>query len=818
MYDPKLIEQKWQKLWEQEGVYKTDIENSSNKKKYYCLDMFPYPSGAGLHVGHPEGYTATDIVSRYRRMQGDEVLHPMGWDAFGLPAENYAIKMGVHPQVSTGENIATFKKQIQSLGLSYDWNLEINTSDPKFYRWSQWFFLLLYKRGLAYRKKAKVNWCDHCKTVLANEQVIDGVCERCKSKVLLKELKQWFFKITEYTERLLEGLEDLEWSNTLKTLQKNWIGKQQGITIQFGLEGLDEKLNIFTCYPETIYGVTFMVLAPEHPLVERLTTDEYRDAVEQYQQRVAKRSDLERTHFAKTKEGVFTGSFSIHPLTGERLPIWISDFVLMDVGTGAIMAVPAHDKRDFLFAKEYALPITRVIQGVDGDDSAVEYVDQVTEEGTMLSSKELDGLRAQPEAKEKIQDILEEKKHGKKTITYHIRDWLISRQRYWGTPIPIVYCEECGEVPIPEEDLPVELPDIEEIRVGEQSPLASVEEFVHTTCPSCGGAARRETDTMDGFVDNSWYYFRYLDPQNDTAFASREHIQKWMPVDLYVGGVEHAVGHLLYSRFFTKVLYDEGIVKFEEPFHRLVNQGLILAEDGRKMSKSLGNVVNPDDVVGQYGADTLRLYEMFMGPLEDSKPWNTRSIHGSYRFLQKVYHSSEQLLKEGFGKDPKETVRALHHLISKVTNDIEKLRFNTAIAAFMSFLKADHLFQLSKESFQTFLLLLSVFAPHLSEELWARIHGTIDQQGKVKSDWHKEDSVTTQAWPEADESLLQKERLHYVVQINGKKRATFDIASSASEEDIKNEAQSLDPIQKWISGKTIQRVIVVQGRLVNIVV
>lgn len=807
----------WQERWEKAGVYDTVLDVPDSKKKYYCLDMFPYPSGAGLHVGHPEGYTATDIICRYKRMKGFEVLHPMGWDAFGLPAENYAIKTGVHPATSTHKNIATFKRQIRSLGFSYDWKNEIDTSDPSYYRWTQWLFLRLYERGLAYRKNANVNWCATCQTVLANEQVVDGRCERCKNVVTQRFLKQWFFRITDYAERLMADLDLVDWPDSIKAMQVNWIGKSEGATLHFAVDGLDKKIAVFTTRPDTLFGATYVVLAPEHELVSRVTIPVQHEAVQRYLERAATKTDIDRTSLDREKTGVFTGSYAVNPATHEKIPIWIADYVLSTYGTGAVMAVPAHDERDYAFARAHNLPIVEVVSGGDLTESAH------TGPGVLLRSGSFTGM-SNEEAKRAVTMSV----GGKMTTTYRLRDWLVSRQRYWGAPIPIIHCDHCGEVPVPDEQLPVQLPSDVDFRPTGESPLVYSKSFHDVACPSCGvrgQGVRRESDTMDTFVDSSWYFLRYLSANDFSCPFDPTRVKKWLPVDLYVGGAEHAVLHLLYSRFITKFLVDERLIAFgcngkpfDEPFATLRNQGLILAEDGRKMSKSLGNVINPDDVVQEYGADTLRLYEMFIGPLEDAKPWDTKSIQGVHRFIGKVLSTGARFVREGFPEEREESLRALHKLIDTVERDIERLRFNTVIAAFMSFLKEGHLHALSKESFFQFLIILSPFTPHTCEKLWARIHGYVDEEGNVQESWSRECSVTVQSWPKVDPAFLESDVRLIIVQVNGKVRGKFEAPAHSSEETLRERALAHDAVQQWVKGRTVQRVIIVPGRLVNIVV
>lgn len=782
-----------QKYWEDIDAFKAD--DKSKKPKSYILDMFPYPSGAGLHVGHIEPYAATDIVARYRRMKGEEVLHPIGWDSFGLPTENYAMKVNKHPRLVTDENIKNFRKQCKMIGLSFDWSREIDTSSEDYYQWTQWFFLFLYKNNLAYRKESSVNWCEHDQTVLANEQVVDGKCERCGHEVIKKLLPQWFFKVTDYAERLLNDLDPLDWPEPLKEMQRNWIGRSEGANLKFAVKDSKEVIKVFTTRADTLYGATYMVLAPEHDLVEKLTTDQQKKAVEKYVKAAAKKSDLDRQADDKKKTGVFTGSYAVNPVNGEEIPIWVADYVLLGYGTGAIMAVPAHDERDFEFAKKYDLKIVQVIS--DKGKEELPYIGL----GKTVNSGEHDGLTIK-EAKKKIT----KQAKGKNAVTYKIRDWLVSRQRFWGAPIPMVYCDDCGLVPVSEDELPVKLPKEADFKtVGDgKSPLARVEDFVNTECPTCDKPAKRETDTMDGFVDNSWYFFRYLDPKNEKTFADKKKIAAWMPVDLYVGGAEHAVGHLIYSRFFTKALHDHGYVEFEEPFTKVINQGLILAEDGRKMSKRWGNVINPEDVVKEYGADALRMYLLFLGPLWDSKPWDSKGILGVRRFLDKVM----RFYKEGGVRTDEpaveELTQGLHKTIKKVTDDIEKLHFNTAISAMMTFVNSLQSKGLPIVEAEIFLKLLFPFAPHTAEYLWQEM-GNKDHLG-------------FESWPVADDRLLKDELTIMAVQINGKVRDKIEIATNASEADAKKAALESESVQKHLAGAKIKKVIYVQGRIISFIV
>jgi leucyl-tRNA synthetase len=815
-YDHKRIEAKWQEIWEKTGLHRVDDDPA--RKKFYALDMFPYPSGDGLHVGHPEGYTATDIVSRKRRMEGWNVLHPMGFDAFGLPAENYAIKKGVHPRERTYQSIENFRRQLRSLGFCYDWSREVVTCDPAYYRWTQWMFLFLYKKGLAYKGTAPVNWCDSCATVLANEQVIDGACERCKNQVKQKELEQWFFRVTEYADRLLADLEKLDWPEKIKAMQSNWIGRSEGTEIAFrglalndpgapGLEdGFSEKefeINVFTTRPDTLYGVSYVVLAPEHLLALSIVSPEQRRAVTAYIEAARKKSELERVGLQQDKTGISLGVCVRHPLTGAEIPVWVADYVVAGYGTGAVMGVPAHDDRDYAFAKRYSLPIKFVIAAPSGTP-AVAVDAAYTEPGVMVNSEEFNGLSS-GDAKNKITDLLESKSRGCRQVQYHLRDWLISRQRYWGAPIPIIYCEKCGEVPVPEEDLPVLLADDVDFRPTGESPLARSASFHQVRCPHCNEPARRESDTMDTFVDSSWYFLRFASPHDGDRPFSAHSVNYWCPVDLYVGGAEHAVLHLLYARFFTKVLYDGGLLSFDEPFSKLKNPGLVLGEDGQKMSKSRGNVINPDEVIGQYGADTMRLYEMFMGDFEAAKPWDTKGIIGTRRFLDRVWIGVHDLVHRKLDSTPPELVRLLHRTIKKVSADIESFKFNTAISAMMILMNEWQRLGGGDRTFaETFLQLLCPFAPHLAEDLWHLL-------GNNRS-------IFLSFWPVCDESLAAEEEVDVVVQVNGKVRDKLRLPAGTGEEDAKARAMASEKVQKHLEGRSIQQVIVVKDRLVSIVV
>ncbi len=941
MYDPSKIEPKWQEYWLKNKTFRAEIDRT--KEKYYVLDMFPYPSGAGLHVGHPEGYTGTDIISRYKRMKGFNVLHPMGWDAFGLPAENYAIKTGRHPREVTDENVAIFKKQIQSIGFSYDWDREVDTTDPNYYKWTQWIFLQLYKKGLAYESELPINWCPSCMTGLANEEVVSGKCDRCGHQTSKKLLRQWVLKITEYADRLLEDLKDVDWPHSIKAMQENWIGRSHGANVRFKVKGSDHEIEVYTTRPDTLFGATYMVLSPEHPLVHQLVTEDRKAAVEKYREFALMKSDLERTDLNKDKTGEFIGAYAINPVNGKEIPIWISDYVLMGYGTGAIMAVPAHDERDFAFAQKYRLPVETVIEPVtgqpreneehrrsivavvrdpktkkllsinwgpgqggnlfvgggcdEGEDAeacarreiaeetgyshlrllarserihhhyvahskgknrlieafgffyelesdartetkleadeesrfSVEWISEqqaaasVTDplhktlfekfiqgrcfagEGIAVNSGFLDGLPTE-QAKFAMIRHLEEKGLGEGAVNYKLKDWVFSRQRYWGEPIPIVHCERCGPVPVPEEQLPVLLPNVKNYQptgTGE-SPLAAIDEWVNTSCPKCSGPAKRETNTMPQWGGSCWYYLRYLDPKNDQQGWSREADDYWMSVDLYVGGAEHAVLHLLYARFWHKVLFDLGHVKDREPFRKLVNQGMILGEDGEKMSKSRGNVINPDDVIRRYGADTLRVYEMFMGPFEAVKPWSTQSIEGAFRFLQKAYRIVEEgaLVNEA---PSAELNKLLHKTIKKVSEDTEAFAFNTAISAMMILAnEVQKQKAVSRPLMEKFVLLLSPYAPHLAEELWEKLG-------------HKS-TLAYEPWPSYDESLTVDDTFELVFSVNGKVRGKKEVAKTISEADALAAARADENVQRNIEGKQVIKEIYVPGKLVNVVV
>lgn len=798
-FNHKEIEQKWQAYWEEQKTFRTPDE--TDKPKFYALDMFPYPSGAGLHVGHPEGYTATDILSRMKRMQGYNVLHPMGWDAFGLPAEQYALDTGNSPAEFTEKNINTFRRQIKSLGFSYDWDREVNTTDPEYYKWTQWIFLKMFEKGLAYVDEVAVNWCPALGTVLANEEVIDGKSERGGHPVERRPMKQWILKITAYADRLLEDLEELDWPESLKDMQRNWIGRSEGAEVNFRVDGAEEQFTVFTTRPDTLFGATYAVLAPEHALVEKITTAEQKEAVEAYLDAVKTKSDLERTDLAKDKTGVFTGAYAVNPVNDEKMPIWIADYVLVSYGTGAIMAVPAHDERDYEFAKKFNLPIRAVVEG--GDVSQEAY----TGDGKHINSGFLDGLNKE-EAITAMIAWLEEKGIGTKKVTYRLRDWLFSRQRYWGEPIPVIHWEDGTMTAVPEEELPLVLPKTENIRpsgTGE-SPLANIEEWVNVVDPVTGKKGRRETNTMPQWGGSCWYYLRYIDPRNSEQLADPEKLKQWLPVDIYIGGAEHAVLHLLYARFWHKFLYDLGVVPTKEPFQKLFNQGMILGSNNEKMSKSKGNVVNPDDIVTSHGADTLRLYEMFMGPLEASIAWSETGLDGARRFLDRVWRlfvqENGELSEKITAEQNKAMDRIYHQTVKKVTEDYEGIRFNTAISQMMVFINEAYKAEtLPQEYAEGFAKLLSPVAPHLAEELWEKLgHG---------------ESITYATWPAYDEGKLVDDEIEVIVQVNGKLRGKVTIAKDATKQQM--EEAALDKVQTQIEGKTIRKIVAVPGKLVNIV-
>lgn len=802
-YNAQAIEKKWQKLWEENKTFKTTEDQ--NKKSFYVLDMFPYPSGTGLHVGHVEGYTGSDILARYKRLQGYNVLHPMGWDAFGLPAEQHALDTGEHPREITKININNYRRQLKSLGFSYDWDREISTTDSDYYKWTQWIFIQLYNKGLAYVAEVPVNWCPALGTVLANEEVIDGKSERGGHPVVRKPMRQWILKITAYADRLLDDLEGLDWSESIKDMQRNWIGRSEGAEVRFPISGHDEMLEVFTTRPDTLFGATYCVLAPEHPFVEIITTVEQKGQVKLYQEQASHKNDLERTDLAKEKTGVFTGAFAINPVNGQEVPIWIADYVLINYGTGAIMAVPGHDERDHEFASQYELPIIEVVAGSE-DIQLSAY----TGDGPHVNSEFLNGL-SNEEAITKMIDWLEQEEKGTQKISYRLRDWLFSRQRYWGEPIPVLHLEDGTMKPVAESDLPLTLPDIEQIKpsgTGE-SPLANVTDWVNTIDAETGLKARRETNTMPQWAGSCWYYLRFIDPHNETELCSYEKQAEWLPIDMYIGGAEHAVLHLLYARFWHKVLYDLGVVSTKEPFQKLVNQGMILGGNNEKMSKSKGNVVNPDDVIASHGADTLRLYEMFMGPLEATKPWSETGVDGSHRFLNRVWRliideEGKPSSKIIAGAGTEEFVLVWHQTMKKVTEDMENLRFNTAISQLMVFINEAYKQEnLPREAIEDFVKMISPLAPHLAEELWQ----ALGHQG----------TITYEAWPTYDESKLIQKEIEIVVQFSGKIKARMNVAADLTKEELEKVVLEAELVKKEIEGKTIRKLIVVPGKLVNII-
>ena len=802
-YNHKVIEKKWRKQWEEHPIN----VNDGKKDKYYCLDMFPYPSGNGLHVGHWRGYVISDVWSRYKLMHGYYVIHPMGWDAFGLPAENYAIKTGSHPAESTAKNIANIKRQINEIAAIYDWDMEVNTTDPSFYKWTQWIFVQMFKKGLAYEKEMPINWCPSCKTGLANEEVVGGKCERCGADVTKKNLKQWMLKITAYADRLLDDLDTLEWPEKVKKMQTEWIGKSYGAEVEFPVEGREDKITVYTTRPDTLHGATFMVLAPEHALAKELASEEQRAAVEEYIYQTSLKSSVDRMQ-DKDKTGVFTGSYAINPINGAKVPIWLSDYVLADYGTGAIMCVPAHDDRDFEFAKKFDIPIIQVI-AKDGKE-----IENMTEayteaDGTMINSGEWNGMESAVLKKE-APIMIEKMGFGKKTVNYKLRDWVFSRQRYWGEPIPIVHCPDCGAVPVPEEQLPLLLPDVDSYEptgTGE-SPLAAISDWVNTTCPCCGKPAKRETNTMPQWAGSSWYFLRYVDSKNDKELVSKEKADKYLPVDMYIGGVEHAVLHLLYSRFYTKFLHDIGVVDFDEPFKKLFNQGMVCGRDKEtgamtKMSKSLGNIVSPDDIVRDYGCDTLRMYELFIGPPELDSMWDDRGLEGIYRFLTKVWNLVMNHKDDNATASP-EVLKERHRLVYDVTTRLESFSLNTVVSAFMEHNnKLNEMAkkgQVDKETLETLVILLAPFAPHISEELYQELGHT--------------ESVFTAKWPEFDEKAMEDDEIEIAVQINGKTKTVISIAKDIAKEDAI--AAGKAALGNKLSGNIIKE-IYVPGRIINIV-
>lgn len=798
-YNFKEIEEKWRKIWEENPVNPPD----DSKPKYYCLDMFPYPSGNGLHVGHWRGYVLSDVISRQKLMEGYELLHPMGWDAFGLPAENYAIKTGTHPSEATKKSISNIKRQVNDIAAIYDWDKEINTTDPEYYKWTQWIFIQMFKNGLAYEKEMPLNWCPNCKAVLANEEATNGVCDRCGATVTKKNLRQWMLRITKYADRLLNDLDKLDWPEKVKKMQSDWIGKSYGAEIDFPVDGTDKAIKVYTTRPDTLYGATFMVLSPEHPIVKEITTAEYKDAMDKYCYEASTKSNVSRMT-DKEKTGVFTGSYGINPLNGAKTPIWVSDYVLADYGTGAIMCVPAHDDRDFEFAKKFDLPI---IQVISKDGKEVENLTEAyTEPGIMINSNEFNGMKSE-DAKKKVPDYMEEKGFGKKTVNFKLRDWVFSRQRYWGEPIPLIHCEKCGTVPVPEDQLPVILPNVKSYKPTDtgESPLAAIDEWVNTTCPCCGGPAKRETNTMPQWAGSSWYYLRYCDNHNDKELASKEALKKWLPVDMYVGGVEHAVLHLLYARFYTKFLHDIGVVDFDEPFKRLFNQGMI-TKDGAKMSKNKGNVVSPDETVENYGCDSLRMYELFIGPPELDSEWDDNGIDGVFRYLNKVWKFVNEYKDKLVEKPTAEMEFVKNKLTCEITKRLEALTLNTVVSGFMEYTNkmiavAKAAGGIDKDSLETLTLLLAPFTPHISEEMWQLLcHDT---------------SVFTHGWPKYDESKLKEETVNIAVQINGKVKVQLSVDPNADKDTVLAAAKAA--LGDKLSGNIVKE-IYVPGRIVNIVV
>jgi len=798
-YNHKAIEKKWRQKWEENPVNVDD----GKKPKYYCLDMFPYPSGNGLHVGHWRGYVISDVWSRYKMMQGYYLIHPMGWDAFGLPAENYAIKTGQHPAISTAKNISNIKRQINEIAAIYDWDREVNTTDPDFYKWTQWIFVKMFKEGLAYEKEFPINWCPSCKTGLANEEVVNGCCERCGTPVTKKNLRQWMLRITKYADRLLNDLDKLEWPEKVKKMQTEWIGKSYGAEVDFPVEGKDEKITVYTTRPDTLHGATFMVLAPEHKLAAGLATPDQKEAVDAYIYAASMKSNVDRMQ-DKEKTGVFTGSYATNPLNGAKVPIWLSDYVLADYGTGAIMCVPAHDGRDFEFAKKFDIPIIQVIAK---DGKAIENMTEAYTEasGTMINSGDWNGMESAVLKKE-APHIIEKMGIGRKTVNYKLRDWVFSRQRYWGEPIPIVHCPKCGNVPVPEEELPLRLPDVESYEptgTGE-SPLAAIEDWVNCKCPECGAAAKRETNTMPQWAGSSWYFLRYVDPHNDNELVSKEKADKYLPVDMYIGGVEHAVLHLLYSRFYTKFLYDIGVIDFDEPFHKLFNQGMITGKNGIKMSKSKGNVISPDDLVRDYGCDSLRMYELFVGPPELDAEWDDRGIEGVYRFLSRFWNLVMDNKDKNI-KASKEMIKARHKMIHMITTRLEGFSLNTVISGFMEcnnnlIAIAKKEGGMDKETLEAAVLLLAPFAPHMGEELWEELGHT--------------DSVFHHEWPAHDEEAMKDDEVEIPVQVNGKTKAVISIPVDISKEDAIAKAKEV--LGDKLSGNIIKE-IYVPKKIVNIV-
>lgn len=803
-YNFKEVERKWQEKWDKEGTF--NAKDDYTLPKWYGLIEFPYPSGQGLHVGHPRSYTALDIIARKKRMQGYNVLYPIGFDAFGLPAENFAIKNHIHPKITTEQNIAHFKQQLKSLGFSFDWSREINTTDPNYYKWTQWIFIQLFKKGLAYKTTMPINFCTGCKVGLANEEVVNGVCERCGSPVVQKEKSQWMLKITEYAQRLIDDLDDIDFLDKIKAQQKNWIGRSEGAEVNFKIKDTEDTLLIYTTRPDTIFGATYMVISPEHPFIKKYQEKiENLEEVKAYQEKAATKSEFERSELNKEKTGVeIKGIKAINPLTNEEIPIWISDYVLITYGTGAIMAVPAHDTRDFEFAKKFNLPIKQVIK--NGEEEIEELKEAYTdvENGIAINSGFLNGLKSKDAIRKAI-EYIEEHKLGKRKVNYKLRDWVFSRQRYWGEPIPMVYCEDCGWVPIPEEELPLKLPEIQDYEPGEngESPLAKQTEWIKTKCPHCGKPARRETDTMPQWAGSSWYYLRYMDPHNDKEFASKEALEYWSPVDWYNGGMEHTTLHLLYSRFWHKFLYDIGKVPTKEPYQKRTSHGMILGGNGEKMSKSKGNVINPDDIVNEFGADSFRVYEMFMGPFDQTAPWSMESIRGCSKFLDRVWNLQD-ILVEG-NEYSTEFESMMHKAIKKVTNDIEDMKFNTSVSTFMTmvneFVKAK---RINKAEYKTFLQLLNPFAPHMTEEIWSIIG--------------EEKEISQTPWPKYDEAKTIDNEIEIPVQINGKLKATVKVPKDITQEEIDKVVEKNETISKLIADKNVIKKIYVKGRIYNIVI
>ena len=800
-YNFKEVEKKWQEKWYKEGTFNAD-SSFTNPKKWYGLIEFPYPSGQGLHVGHPRSYTALDIIARKRRMQGYNVLFPIGFDAFGLPAENFAIKNHVHPKITTEKNIAHFKEQLKSIGFSFDWSREINTTDPNYYKWTQWIFIQLFKKGLAYKTTMPINFCTGCKVGLANEEVVNGVCERCGSPVVQKEKSEWMLKITEYAQRLIDDLDDLDFLDKIKTQQKNWIGRSEGAEVKFKISGTEDELTVYTTRPDTLFGATYMVIAPEHKLIEKYSSKiTNMDEIEDYKKQASLKSDFERAEINKDKTGVeIKGIKAINPLTGTEIPVWISDYVLSTYGTGAIMAVPAHDTRDYEFATKFNLPIIQVVDGDNVDLSKEAFTDVST--GKLINSGFLNGLEVK-DAKKKVIEYLEEHNIGAKKVNYKLRDWVFSRQRYWGEPIPMVHCEKCGWVPIPEEELPLQLPEVEDFEPGEngESPLAKMTDWINTTCPHCGAPAKRETDTMPQWAGSSWYFLRYMDPHNDKSLASKEALEYWSPVDWYNGGMEHTTLHLLYSRFWHKFLYDIGVVPTKEPYQKRTSHGMILGDNGEKMSKSKGNVINPDDIVDEFGADTFRVYEMFMGPFDQSAAWSMDSIRGCSKFLDRVWNLQTILIDgDAYSSEMEKT---MHKSIKKVTNDIEEMKFNTCVSTFMTMVNEFYkLKRINKAELKTFITLLNPFAPHITEEL-NKIAGF-------------EEDISTYEWPSFDESKTIDDTVTIAIQFNGKLKGTIDVQKDSEEDIVKEKVHN--EIDSKLDGKQVVKEIYVKNKIYNIVV